>query len=143
MNKCGHLHNNFLNVCGETKMFFVEIFVIHEFDPWQCGEFLYSSSEKFGSIHAVNGYWRLVMHKPALFSIPHSKPHSSSPTFFCLQHLIQYICSHSPCWRMCKVSELENDPLTFQSDVCGHRKQAGRTDIVQHGSPTCSSQPLW
>jgi hypothetical protein len=80
---------------------------------------------------------------PPPFSISHTKPHNSSPTFVCLQHLIQYICSRFPWWRMCNVSELENDTLTFPSDVCGHRKQAGRTDIVQHGSPTCSSQPHW
>jgi hypothetical protein len=38
---------------------------------------------------------------PPQFSIPHNKPHSTSPTIVCLQHLIQYICSHSPCWRKC------------------------------------------
>ena len=67
-------------------------------------------------------------------------PHSSSPTFVCLRHLILYICSRCPRWRMRNVSDLENDLLTFPSDVCGHRKQAGRTDIVQHGSQTHSSQ---
>ena len=80
---------------------------------------------------------------PLPFSIPHTEPHSTSPNFVCLQHLIQYIGSRSPCWRMRNVSELENDPLTFPSDVCGHRKQAGRKDIVQHGSATCSSQQCW
>ena len=121
-------------VCVERKMFSVGIFVVHGFDPWQCGE-------KFGPIRAVNGYWRLVMHTPPphfLSLIPN--PHSSSPTFVCLRHLILYICSRCPRWRMRNVSDLENDLLTFPSDVCGHRKQAGRTDIVQHGSQTHSSQ---
>jgi len=40
LSKCAHLHNNFFNVCGETKMFSVEIFVVHGFDARHCGEFL-------------------------------------------------------------------------------------------------------
>ena len=79
------------------------------------GIFTHSSLEKLGPVHAVNKYWRLVMHPtPHQFSIAHTEPHSNSPTFICLQHFIQYICSCSPCWRMCNVSELWNDPLMFQ-----------------------------
>jgi len=40
---------------------------------------------------------------PPQFSIPHTKPHSSSPTSVCLQHLIH---SHCPCCSMRNVSEL-------------------------------------
>ena len=141
LSKCAHLHYNFFNERGETKMFCVGIFVVHGFDPWQCGEFLHIVPQKNLAPYMQwvdTGNWSCTPHP---FSIPHTKPHNSSPTSVGLQHVIQYTCSHSPCCRMCNVSELESGPLTFPSDVCGHRKQAGKTDIVQHGSPSCSSQP--
>jgi hypothetical protein len=40
------LHSNFLNICGETKIFSVGIFVVLGFDPWQCGEFLHIVPQK-------------------------------------------------------------------------------------------------
>jgi len=48
-------------------MFSVEIFVVHGFDAWKCGDILHMrgcSSEKFGPINGVNRNCRLVRVAP-------------------------------------------------------------------------------
>ena len=79
-------------------MFSVGIFVVHGFDPWQCGEILHIAPQKnfpctcserileTGHAH-THTHTHTHTHQP--FSIRHTKPHSSSPNYVCLQHLIQ------------------------------------------------------
>jgi hypothetical protein len=115
--QCANLHNNFFNVCGETKIFSVGMCVVRGFNLWHCAEFLHRVPQKNLAPYMQwtdIGDWSCNPSAP--FSNPHNKPHSSSPTSVCLQHLIQYICSRSPYCRMHNVSELENDLLTFPSD---------------------------